>query len=79
MRVLAQISDGMSRNGGGETTIEAVDLASAKELAIGWAQDGSYASPDGADVSVEVVLDDAATGANLDRFTIACPAAVAAV
>lgn len=56
MTIIASISDGMSRNGGGETRITADSYESAVKDAIEWVRQGDYTSADSDTITVDLVI-----------------------
>jgi hypothetical protein len=70
--ITASISDGMSRNAGGECTITAASLDDAIEQAEEWARGGSYTSPDSD--TVEVLLVSVRDGVVINRRSVTCDA-----
>lgn len=54
--ITACISDGMTRNAGGECTFSAPTLDDAIEMAEDWVRDGDYTSPDSDTCDVCLVI-----------------------
>lgn len=70
--IVASISDGMSRNAGGETRITADSYDNAVAQAKQWAREGDYTSPEGDDVEVQLIIADE-NDAILERLTVTAP------
>lgn len=66
--ITASISDGMSRNAGGERQFTADTLDDAIEQAEEWVREGSYTSPDSDTVEVSLVI--VQGGEVVDRRTV---------
>lgn len=71
--IVASISDGMTRNAGGETTFSASRYITAVRRAEQWCQEGDYTSPDSDTVDVMLVIS-RPSGEIIERRTVKCPA-----
>lgn len=71
--IVASISDGMTRNAGGETTFSASRYNTAVRRAEQWCREGDYTSPDSDTVDVMLVIS-RKSGEIIERRTVKCPA-----